>query len=164
LVVANSAQRVTADAFFHLHAGIVDKVIRNGQPVNSKLSTKTLSSDEFVMVSAAAVNKPDINADLCKPASFVSMPSIAYRLTKVAAGDGVCGVSLYPVSAHDVVAGHALLRGAGGVLLDDPGEAITYVEGTNMQSISRRCFGGSLSACLVLVVSEWDRIFSQPTS
>ena len=137
----------------------LDKVIRNGQPVISKLSAKTLSSNEIVMVSAAAINKPDINTDLCKPASFVSMPSIAYRLAKVAAGDGVCGVSLYPVAAHDVAAGHALLRGAGGVLLDEWGEEITYVTAANMQKVSRRCFGGSVSACQTLVTRDWDRIF-----
>ena len=69
------------------------------------------------MVSAAATGKPEINNQLCAPAEFYAMPSIAYRLAKVAAGDGVCGISLYPVSAHDVVAGHALLRGAKGVLI-----------------------------------------------
>lgn len=139
----------------------LEKVIRNGQPVPSKLSAKNLSSNELVMVSAAAINKPDINADLCNPAGFVAMPSIAYRLAKVAAGDGVCGVSLYPVSAHDVVAGHALLRGAGGVLLDERGQTITYVTEATMQTVSRRCFGGSMPACRTLVAREWDRIFTE---
>jgi myo-inositol-1(or 4)-monophosphatase len=142
----------------------LEKVIRNGQPVPSRLSTKTLSSNESVMVSAAAINKPGINADLCKPAEFVAMPSIAYRLAKVAAGDGVCGVSLYPVSAHDVVAGHALLRGAGGVLLDERAQTISYVTEANMQIVSRRCFGGSASACRILVAREWNRIFTDATS
>jgi myo-inositol-1(or 4)-monophosphatase len=142
----------------------LEKVIRNGQPVPSKLSAKTLSSNELVMVSAAAISKPDINADLCKPAGFVAMPSIAYRLAKVAVGDGVCGVSLYPVSAHDVVAGHALLRGAGGVLLDERAQPITYVTEANMQIVSRRCFGGSASACRILVAREWNRIFTDASS
>jgi myo-inositol-1(or 4)-monophosphatase len=142
----------------------LERVIRNGQPVPSKLSAKTLSSNELVMVSAAAINKPDINANLCKPAGFVAMPSIAYRLAKVAAGDGVCGVSLYPVSAHDVVAGHALLRGAGGVLLDERAQTITYVTEANMQIVSRRCFGGSASACRTLVAREWNRIFTDASS
>lgn len=63
------------------------------------------------MLSSAALSKADINLELCTPSGFIAMPSIAYRLAKVAAGDGVCGVSLYPASAHDVAAGHALLRG-----------------------------------------------------
>ena len=86
-------------------------LIRNGQPVSSCLADKKLSSDSTIMVSAAALNKPDLNREMCAPGSFHAMPSIAYRLARVAAGDGVCGVSLYAVSAHDVVAGHPLLRG-----------------------------------------------------
>ncbi|MBK5414716.1 inositol monophosphatase family protein [Pseudomonas sp. TH31] len=139
----------------------LDNVIRNGKQVRTKLSTKTLSGDEFVMVSAAAINKPETNGELCKPGIFVAMPSIAYRLAKVAAGEGVCGVSLYPVCAHDVVAGHALLRGAGGVLLDEAGQSITYVAEASMQTVSRRCFGGAESACQILVARDWDRIFTE---
>ncbi|WP_448646218.1 inositol monophosphatase family protein [Pseudomonas mohnii] len=134
-------------------------VSRNGQSVRSQLSTKTLASGEFVMVSAAAINKPELNRALCQPSTFVAMPSIAYRLAKVAAGEGVCGLSLYPVSAHDVVAGHALLIGAGGVLVDERGEAISYVTDANMHTVSRRCFGGSASACRALLAREWDLIF-----
>ncbi|MNQ95285.1 putative inositol 1-monophosphatase ImpA [compost metagenome] len=136
------------------------QVIRNGRAITAKLSAKMLSSNEFVMVSSAAINKPVINSELCKPGNFTPMPSIAYRLAKVAAGDGVCGVSLYPVSAHDVVAGHALLRGAGGVLLNERGESITYVTDASMHVVACRCFGGSLSACRALVVREWNRIFT----
>jgi myo-inositol-1(or 4)-monophosphatase len=137
------------------------QVNRNGQPVKTRLSGKSLSSDELVMVSAAAIHKPEINSELCQPGTFVAMPSIAYRLAKVAAGEGVCGVSLYPVSAHDVVAGHALLRGAGGVLVDECGEVITYVTTAHMQTVSQRCFGGSELACLVLLARGWDRIFKE---
>lgn len=112
------------------------------------------------MVSSSAVNKPEINIELCSPGSYVAMPSIAYRLAKVAAGDGVCGVSLYPVSAHDVVAGHALLRGAGGVLLDEGGETVSYVTEADMQTVSQRCFGGSESACRTLIARKWERVFT----
>src|SRR5471032_864287 len=87
------------------------------------------------------------------------MPSIAYRLARVAAGDGICGLSLYPVSAHDVVAGHALLRGAGGVLLDEHGAAIGYATEAKMATVSQRCFGGSAAACRELMRREWGRVF-----
>ncbi|MHC8366932.1 hypothetical protein ACYZT9_14055 [Pseudomonas sp. ZT5P21] len=85
--------------------------MRNEQPVTTKLSDMTLSGDSRVMLSSAAVNKAAINRELCASHTFTAMPSIAYRLAKVAAGEGVCGVSLCQVSAHDIVAGHALLRG-----------------------------------------------------
>jgi myo-inositol-1(or 4)-monophosphatase len=88
---------------------------RNGQALSVRLEDQQLSSHSTIMVSAAAVTQPDLNRELCAPGPFHAMPSIAYRLARVAAGDGICGLSLHPVSAHDVVAGHALLIGTGGV-------------------------------------------------
>lgn len=41
--------------------------------------------------------------ELCATADFISMPSVAYRLARAAAGDALVGTSLVPVSAHDVV-------------------------------------------------------------
>ncbi|MNF46717.1 putative inositol 1-monophosphatase ImpA [compost metagenome] len=134
-------------------------VIRNGQSIDVFLADKKLSSDSTIMVSAAAMNNPELNRQLCAPGQFHAMPSIAYRLARVAAGDGVCGVSLYAVSAHDVVAGHALLRGAGGVLLDENGVAIRYATKANMITVSQRCFGGSPSVCHELATREWDQVF-----
>lgn len=93
-------------------------VLRNGKTVKADLSDKEWSPESRVMVSTAARMKPELNSELCAPGRFVAMPSIAYRLARVAAGDGVAGVSLVPISAHDVVAGHALIKGAGGVLLN----------------------------------------------
>jgi myo-inositol-1(or 4)-monophosphatase len=135
-------------------------LVRNGQPVVLKISDLSWSSGSRVMVSSAAVYKSDINLELCSPSAFVAMPSIAYRLAKVAAGDGVCGVSLFPVFAHDVVAGHALLRGAGGVLLNENGMSIQYITDRGMRAVSRRCFGGLEAACKTLADRDWDRVFS----
>ncbi|MNC45716.1 hypothetical protein D3C75_946960 [compost metagenome] len=72
----------------------------------------------------------------------------------------MCGVSVCSVSAHDVVAGHALLRGAGGVLLNETGDSIQYVTQDNMQVVSRRCFGGLETVCRTLAARDWDRIFT----
>ncbi|ENL6833781.1 inositol monophosphatase [Pseudomonas aeruginosa] len=133
-------------------------LLRNGHEVCNDLGEQTLTSDSAVMVSAAAVQQPKLNAELCAPARFVAMPSIAYRLARVAAGDGVCAVSLYPLSAHDVVAGHALLRATGGVLLDQKGQPITYRTEANMATVSQRCFGGAPTACSSLMQRKWSRI------
>jgi myo-inositol-1(or 4)-monophosphatase len=89
----------------------LNHVLRNGEQIVNDLSRALLSEDDLIMVSAAADRKPEVNRELCAPGTFHAMASIAYRLARVAAGDGTCGISLYPVSAHDVVAGHALLRG-----------------------------------------------------
>lgn len=139
----------------------MDHLLRNGRAIDVDLSERVLSDGDLVMVSAAAANKPQINQELCSPADFYAMPSIAYRLAKVAAGDGICGVSLYPVSAHDVVAGHALLLGAKGTLTDENGKAVHYANNANMLKVSQRCFGGAPGACVALSRREWSGVFAQ---
>lgn len=135
-------------------------VLRNGGAVKTTLAHKKWNQRSRVMISTAAKEKPKINSKLCSPAGFVAMPSIAYRLARVAAGDGDAGVSVVPVSAHDVAAGHALLIGAGGVLLDENGNSITYTATARMQIVSRRCFGGTLEACQTLVTRAWSKVFT----
>lgn len=139
----------------------MDHLLRNGGAVEVDLSQQGFSSGSLVMVSAAAGNKPKTNRELCAPADFYPMPSIAYRLAKVAAGDGVCAISLYPVSAHDVVAGHALLIGAKGILMDETGKRITYATEANMLRASQRCFGGASSACVELARRNWEKVFAK---
>lgn len=134
-------------------------VLRNGKPVVATLSQKEWNQSSKVMVSTAATGKPELNSELCSPGSFVAMPSIAYRLARVAAGDGDAGISLVPVSAHDVAAGHALLIGAGGVLVNQDGLSITYATEVSMQTVSRRCFGGTSEACQALVNRDWSKVF-----
>lgn len=134
-------------------------VIRNGREVLAQLEHNTLSHDGHVLVSTAATNKPELNAELCAPAGFIPMPSIAYRLARVAAGDAVACASLVPVSAHDVVGGHALLIGAHGVLLNQDGQPVSYGSVAQMTRVSDRCFGGAPEACKELVHREWQRLF-----
>ena len=134
-------------------------LLRNGKPVAVTLPQKEWNQSSKVMVSTAAKGKPELNSELCSPGSFVAMPSIAYRLARVAAGDGDAGVSLVPVSAHDVAAGHALLIGAGGVLVDQDGIGITYATEVSMQTVSQRCFGGTPEACQALVSRDWSKVF-----
>lgn len=86
---------------------------RNAEILQPNLRGAELEAGCKVMVSTAAVRKQKINAELCEPAVFHPMPSIAYRLARVAAGDAVAAVSVVPVSAHNVAAGHAILKGAG---------------------------------------------------
>lgn len=133
-------------------------VIRNGEPVLEKLSGLALSHTNTVMVSMAAQGKPELNAELCAPATFTPMPSIAYRLARVAAGDGVAAVSVYPVSAHDVAAGHALLIGAGGQLLNQDAQPISYLTESSMKTVSLLCVGGAPSACIELAKRDWGRV------
>ncbi|TRL95778.1 inositol monophosphatase [Pseudomonas aeruginosa] len=134
-------------------------VIRNGQEVLPHLEHAGLASGNHVLVSTAAAGKPELNAELCAPADFIPMPSIAYRLARVAAGDAVACASLVPVSAHDVVGGHALLIGAHGVLLNQAGAPITYSSEVQMLHVSERCFGGAAEACRELSGRDWRKLF-----
>lgn len=133
-------------------------LLRNGQAVVVDLSQQYLVAGSVVMVSAAAASKPELNAQLCAPGQFLAMPSIAYRLARVAVGDGVCAVSLYPLSAHDVVAGHALLTASGGALLDQDGQPISYRTESDMATVSQRCFGGAPQACTTLQQRDWAEV------
>jgi myo-inositol-1(or 4)-monophosphatase len=63
------------------------------------------------------------------------------------------------VSAHDVVAGHALLIGAKGVLLDESGYTIQYRTELEMLKVCQRCFGGAPNACSELVSRDWAKVF-----
>lgn len=137
----------------------MDHLLRNGNRIVVDLSNQNLTEASKVMVSAAAKSKPEINGELCAPGTFYAMPSIAYRLARVAAGDGVCGISLYPVSAHDVVAGHALLLGARGMLADEDGSPIRYATQATMEKVSERVFGGAPDACIALSKREWSKVF-----
>lgn len=136
-------------------------LIRNGRHIKPCLSHQALSSGTQVLVSTAATTKPELNAELCAPANFVPRPSIAYRLALTAAGEAVAGISLVPVGAHDVVAGHALLIGAEGVLLNQDGYPITYSTQEKLGQVSSRCFGGSPEACRELSTRGWGKLFER---
>ena len=83
---------------------------------------------------------------------------IAYRLARVAVGDGVAAVSLNSPCAWDYGAGHALLRGANGILVDEEGREVTYSSRGN--SSVGRCFGGSPVAVEQLRQRNWQSVFS----
>ncbi|KGK28130.1 inositol monophosphatase family protein [Pseudomonas plecoglossicida] len=134
-------------------------LLRNNQQIQSCLRFKMFTHSSQVLMSTAARTKPELNAELCAPARFTSMPSIAYRLALTAAGEAIAGVSLVPVGAHDVAAGHALLIGAQGVLLDQDGCPITYNTQAKLAQVSSRCFGGAPDACIQLSQRSWDRLF-----
>jgi len=53
-----------------------------------------------------------------------------------------------------------MLRGAGGVLLNENGMSIQYVTNKDMQAVSRRCFGGLEAVCKTLAAQDWERVFS----
>jgi ADP-ribosyl-[dinitrogen reductase] hydrolase len=130
----------------------LEDVLRNGTPVKTALANATIAAGAVVFVSQGASEWPLGNARAVAPARFVALPSIAYRLARAAAGDGVAGVSLNGPCGWDYAAGHAIIRGAGGVLLDERGRDVTYT--TDGVSNTLFCFGGGPRAASNLAARD----------
>jgi ADP-ribosylglycohydrolase/fructose-1,6-bisphosphatase/inositol monophosphatase family enzyme len=136
----------------------LDHLLRNEARVAPCLAKGALSAGSIVFVSQAAPEWPIGNAQAVAPARFVALPSIAYRLARAAVGDGVAAVSLNSPCGWDYAAGHALLRGAGGVLLDEAAREVTYT--LSGRSSTRRCFGGATSPARELAERDWGAVRS----
>jgi ADP-ribosylglycohydrolase/fructose-1,6-bisphosphatase/inositol monophosphatase family enzyme len=142
-------------------------VTRNGRPLATDQRGGRLGRGAVVFLKNSADGNPVAHARHVAPARYLAVPSIAYRLALVAAGEGVAAVCLRsPWSAHgphgwDYAAGHALLRGVNGVLLDESGRAVTYPPDGDGET--RGCFGGAAEAAAELAGRSWDDTFAPPT-
>ena len=128
-------------------------LLRNGVEVSVDLAHAGLNEGAIVFLDHSRAEKPVASGTAVAPARFISMPSIAYRLARVAAGDGVATLSLGAPGGIDYAAGHALLRGAGGVLLNEDGQEVTY--SSDGASGVRHCFGGAPEAARELAARPW---------
>jgi fructose-1,6-bisphosphatase/inositol monophosphatase family enzyme len=121
------------------------------------LADQQLTPHRLVLLSRSATQRAQESAALTAPASFAGATSIAYRLARVAAGDAVATLTLHGAQSWDLAAGHALLLGAGGVLLDQDGHPVRYAnDGSGMVSA---CFGGAPAAARELAsrTEAWAR-------
>nr|WP_294529592.1 inositol monophosphatase family protein [uncultured Rhodopila sp.] len=128
-------------------------ITRNGVTVQTDLRHRSLAADEVVFLNHGAGQRPIWSSAACLPARFMPLPSIAYRLARVAVGDGVATVTLRPVSAHDIAAGHALLIAAGGVLIAEDGLPVAYDTLGGCRPFA--CFGGAADAVAILRTRAW---------
>lgn len=137
---------------------------RNGHAIDVQLGKSKFDavSNPVVFISQDADKNPQANTQCVQPARYIALPSIAYRLARVAAGDGVAAVSLNSPVGWDYAAGHALVRGAGGVMIDEKGREISY--SLDGQSAVRWCFGGSHVATQSLCKRDWKKVFSRVPS
>ena len=128
-------------------------IIRNGALVPIDLRQRELTADDAVFLNHGAWQRPIWHGNAVAPGRFMPLPSIAYRLARVAVGDGLATITLRPVNAHDVAAGHALLLAAGGVLTAEDGVPVTYDD----QGFSRpsACFGGAPRVVEALRARQW---------
>jgi ADP-ribosylglycohydrolase/fructose-1,6-bisphosphatase/inositol monophosphatase family enzyme len=140
---------------------------RNGKELPpGRLAEATLAAPAglpaVVFLSQDADRNPAANAACIAPARFVALPSIAYRLALAAAGDGLAAVSLNGPQDWDYAAGDALLRGAGGVLVDEQGAEVRY--GPDGSSRAGACFGGAPGVVAELWQRDWRSVFSPATA
>jgi ADP-ribosylglycohydrolase/fructose-1,6-bisphosphatase/inositol monophosphatase family enzyme len=99
---------------------------RNGNVLETRNPAARGDGPATIFVSQNADKTPVTNARTCAPARFRPLPSIAYRLALLAAGEGIAAVSLADPKNWDVAAGHALLRAVGGELYRLDGTPVRY--------------------------------------
>jgi ADP-ribosylglycohydrolase/fructose-1,6-bisphosphatase/inositol monophosphatase family enzyme len=135
---------------------------RNGVAVQRPSWATSLEPTHTVLISQDGDRNSKANAKLVAPARFRTVPSIAYRLALVAAGEGEAAVSLSDPCEWDYAAGHALLRSSGGELFDASGQPVTYAIDGRSDS-GGRCFGGATAIAPQLSRKNWSIVF-QPYS
>lgn len=133
---------------------------RNGQALDVNLGGRLLVAGEFVWATASSATKPVTHAQAAAPARFVAMPSVAYRMARVAAGDGVATLSTHSVKEYDIAGGMALIRAAGGVTLDAEGNDVV-LEGNSRRRVNG-CFAGAPEAARQLARFDWTGLEAEP--
>lgn len=132
---------------------------RNGVALEPRLPT-ALAPLEVVLVSSQGDRDPEGNLRCVDPARYRTLPSIAHRLAVAAAGEVAAATSLHSPGAWDYAAGDALVRAAGGVLLDERGREVAY--GPEGESGTRYAFAGAPLVAGELAVRPWAEIRGRP--
>jgi fructose-1,6-bisphosphatase/inositol monophosphatase family enzyme len=135
------------------------EVTRNGVPVPRPAPAAVGASDApppVILLSPAAEGNLAANRALAAPGTTRLVPSIAYRLALVAAGDGDLAVTLNTPSSWDLAGGHALLRGAGLDLWRCDGAPVRYREGSGAVG-SPFVFGGAEALARTYLERPWER-------
>jgi ADP-ribosylglycohydrolase len=135
-------------------------MLRNGEPVAPSLAGRSLSAGEFVLATASSALRPQTWSSAVAPARYLAIPSIAYRMARVAAGDAVATVSTHAISEYDIAAGMALIHAAGGVALDISGHAIVLT-GKPDARVSG-VYAGAPQAAAKLVQFDLSQLDAEP--
>ena len=135
-------------------------ILRNGRIVKNDLSRQALGAGELAFATASSALKPISWSLAAAPARYVAMPSIAYRLARIAVGDGVVTVSTHGVNEYDVAAGMALIAAANGVVLDAEGRDIV-LQGNSSNRLSG-VFAGAPEAARQLAAFTWTQLEQEP--
>jgi ADP-ribosyl-[dinitrogen reductase] hydrolase len=133
---------------------------RNGRPIEVDLSRRRLPPGDLVWATGSSAARPASYSSGVHPARFVAMPSIAYRMARVAAGDGSAAMTIHAVNEYDVAAGMALIRAARGVVLDAQGHEVVLAG--DPQARVSGCFAGAREAAEALAAFSWKVVEEEP--
>lgn len=126
---------------------------RNGVVVPPRVLPNELGTDSVVLFNHESDATPTSHTMRAGGARFRGMPSIAYRLALVAVGDADAAVSMNGPVFHDVAGGHALVRCAGGTLVDETGSVLRYD-----RRWGRDVFAGSIEVAKLLAKQQWSPV------
>jgi ADP-ribosylglycohydrolase/fructose-1,6-bisphosphatase/inositol monophosphatase family enzyme len=135
-------------------------ILRNGKPVRASLAGKRIAAGEIVWATGSSSLRPATWSSAVAPARYIAMPSIAYRMARVAVGDGVATVSTHPVNEYDVAAGLALVRAAGGVVLDAEGRDMVLSGSATVRVTG--VYAGAPEAARKLAGFQWSLLDEEP--
>lgn len=135
-------------------------VRRNTVPVERRWPVSA-TEESTVLVSVWSDQRVEANLRAVAPMRFRGMPSIAYRLAMVAVGDADASVSLNSPSSWDFAGGHALLRGAGGLMVNGRGQRITY-DDDGIAHCGATLYAGAEAIVTELMDREWREVMSAP--
>jgi ADP-ribosyl-[dinitrogen reductase] hydrolase len=135
-------------------------LLRNGEPVAPSLAGRRLAAGEFVLATASSALRPQTWSAAVAPARYLALPSIAYRMARVAAGDALATVSTHAISEYDIAAGMALIQAAGGVALDAAGGAIVLTG--KPEARVNGVFAGAPEAAARLAQFDFARLDGEP--
>jgi ADP-ribosylglycohydrolase/fructose-1,6-bisphosphatase/inositol monophosphatase family enzyme len=134
-------------------------VRRNGRATTARLAD-SLGAYDVVLVSSTGDRDPEANLRCVDPARYRTVPSIAHRLALVAAGESAAAASIFAPGAWDYAGGHALLRGAGAVIVNEHGQEVSYAADGTSQTL--RAFAGSAPVASGLAGRPWETVYSGP--
>jgi ADP-ribosyl-[dinitrogen reductase] hydrolase len=134
-------------------------VMRDGAAVTARIP-RALSASDVVLVSSKGDRDPEGNLRCAAPARYRTLPSIAHRLALVATGEAAATSSLFGPCGWDYGGGHALVRGAGGTVVDEDGREVVY----RPDGISRaeNAYGASPEVAPELARRPWSAVGGGP--
>ena len=135
------------------------ELTRNGEPTKPGWNTSP-RNHVILLVSTHREQFMESVLHTIQPYRYRAFPSIAYRLALAAVGDGEAAVSWHTPGDWDYAAGHALIRGAGGIFFNERNEEVSYAE--DGESKVARCFGGEPSIVRDLAARNWSRLQVPP--